>query len=279
MLKSKNLLMAAAIGLPIEQIKNFVSSFRKVNHHDTFIVLVDQNTRNNSYEQFADNGVETIVCDASRYWTSPINSRHYFYYDIIKGISEEYKNVLITDTRDLIFQSDPFKHCPDADHLFAFEEDSNCGIGHEGHNRAWIRNIYGQQRVDELSNKPILNGGALMGSKKSLTEMLRLLTEETSKVDPQIASWSILDQPIINHICYSDLSRDLPLSIKKNGEVMGNVGLSLVHKWASDKITLDLKTNLVSVNGMIPSILHQWDRNPVLSYLFDKTYSLDPSKM
>lgn len=272
MINAENLLIAAAIGLPISSLKNFIVSFRKVNQKDRFIILVDQATKDASYGKFLDYCAEIIVCDPSTYNTSPINSRHFFYYDIIKNLPK-YKNILISDSRDIIFQSDPFLHCPDYPHIFAFEEDSNCGLAHEGNNRTWMATIYGQERLEQLTTKPILCGGALMGSSDCLVEMLRLMNEEMRKIDPGMFSWIIADQPVLNEICYSELSKHLPLSIKKNGEILGNLCLSLVHDYAYDAVELNIKTKQVKVNRHIPSMVHQYDRNPMLLEMYNNLYT------
>lgn len=271
MLNAKNLLIAAAIGLPASAIKNFIVSFRKVNTKDKFIVLVDEQTKRDSYEVFLNNFVEVIVCDAKKYNTSPINSRHLFYYDLIQQLPE-YKNVLVSDTRDLLFQSDPFSYCPDEPHLFAFEEDSNCPLMHEINNRNWIRTIYGEKRLEQIGNNPILCGGAMLGSRKEMLKLLYLMAKEMLNIDPNVFSWTVADQPVLNHICYSELAKDLNLSIKKNGDVMVNLCVSLVHNHDSDQINLDIKTNLISVNGKVPSIIHQYDRSETLVELYDRIY-------
>lgn len=271
MLNAKNLLIAAAIGLPVTSIKNFIVSFRKVNTKDRFIVLVDEQTKQDSHEVFLNNFVEVIVCDTKKYNTSPINSRHLFYYELINQLPE-YKNILVSDTRDLLFQSDPFIHCHDTPHVFAFEEDSNCPLMHEINNRNWIRTIYGEKRLEEIGNKPILCGGAILGSRDEVLKMLHLMAKEMLSIEPSVFSWTVADQPVLNHICYSNLSKGLNLFIKKNGDVMVNLCVSLVHNHDSDQINLDIKTNLINVNGNIPSIVHQYDRSQTLIELYDRIY-------
>lgn len=272
MLNADNLLIAAAIGLPASSLKNFIVSFRKVNPKDRFIMLIDQATKDASYGHFLDYCAEVIVCDQTKYNTSPINSRHFFYYDIIRTLPK-YKNILVSDTRDIVFQSDPFLHCPNYEHLFAFEEDSNCGLAHEGHNRTWMSTIYGQERIDQLTTTPIVCGGAVMGSSDCVIEMLRLMTEEMSKINPALFQWIVADQPVLNQICYSELSKNLPLSIKKNGEILGNLCLSLVHDYAHDAVELNVKTRKVKVNGYTPSMIHQYDRSPILTDIYNGMYA------
>lgn len=273
MLNAKNLLIAAAIGLPIESIKHFIVSFRKVNQEDTFVVLVDENTKNNSDELFLKYFVDAVVCDPKKYNTSPINSRHFFYLDYIAH-HPEYKNVLISDSRDLVFQKNPFSDCLDSEHIFAFEEDPNFGLIHEGNNRGWIRNIYGEQRMQELAQKPILCCGALLGSRNAMLDMLKIMCKEMLQINPDLFSWTVADQPVLNHICYSNLSQNLPLTIKKNGEVVGNLCLCLVLLGASNKIHLDILSNIVYVDGKIPSIVHQYDRSLTLSSVYDRIHTL-----
>lgn len=260
----KNLLMSAAIGLSINDIKNFIVSFRSVNTKDDFIVLVDEQTKNASYDLFIKHFVHPIACDKEQFKTSPINSRHFFYLNYLKTNQLDYKNVLVTDTRDFMFQLDPFSFCPEEEHVFVFEEDSNFKLMYESTNRFWLKSIYGEERVKELDLRNIVSGGAILGTRQQTTKMLEILCHEMSIIDRNYFETDIADQPVLNHICYSELVKTLPLQIKKNGDIGANIGLSLTREYAKDLVYLDVMTKKIIVNGMTPAMVHQYDRNPIL---------------
>lgn len=273
MTNSKNLLMAGAVGLSADQIKNFICSFRKVNPVDTFVVLVDEKTRDSSRDFFFNHRVDAIVCDASKYKTSPINSRHFFYLDLLKEFAD-YRNILLTDTRDLVFQTNPFDHCPqNEEYLFVFQEDKNISLAFEVNNRIWLERIYGFDIVEKLKYKPILCGGAFFGSRNAMLHLLTLMKYEMEKIPSELFEWTVGDQPVLNYICYLNKNDELPLTIKENGDIMANLCVSLIVPSATDSIQLDLAKNLVLVNGKIPSMIHQYDRNVLLKQLYDSMYT------
>lgn len=265
--------MAAAIGLGVDQLKNFIQSFRAVNPVDTFVVLVDQKTKIAAREFFFNHRVDAIACDASKYKTSPINSRHFFYLDLLQKFSD-YKNVLLTDTRDLVFQTNPFDHCPNnEEYLFVFEEDKNISLAFEVNNRIWLERIYGLDVIEKLKYKPILCGGAFFGSRTAILHLLTLMKYEMEKMPAELFEYTVADQPVLNYICYLNKSHDLPLYIKENGNIMGNLCVSLVVPSSTDSVHLDLVKKQVIINGKIPSIIHQYDRSPALKAMYDSMYA------
>ena len=272
MIKSHNLLMAAAIGLSADKIKNFICSFRAVNPKDTFVVLVDEKTRVESREFFLNHRVDAIACDPSKYKTSPINSRHFFYLELLDQFPN-YKNILLSDTRDLVFQTNPFDHCPtDEEYFFAFEEDKNISLTFEVNNRIWLDTIYGAEVTESLKYKPILCGGAFFGSRSSMMLFLTELKNQMLSIPPNTFEWVVADQPALNYICYIKKPPGLPISIKENGDIMGNLCVSLVVPASTDTVHLDLISKKIIVNGKIPSMVHQYDRSPLLQNFYDSMY-------
>ena len=145
MIGSKNLVMGTAVGYNISQVKNFVLSFRKFNMTDSIIMLVDKLTQDNLQEFFNSYYVTPVLFDAAAYATPCNNSRYTKYLEILVN-NPQYKNVLISDTRDVVFQMNPFTDLPE-DYLYCFEEDSNVSLWFEGCNRGWLIQIYGTEKA------------------------------------------------------------------------------------------------------------------------------------
>ena len=271
MIGSKNLVMGTSIGYNISQVKNFVLSFRKFNMTDSIIMLVDKQTQDNLREFFNSYYVTSVLFDAAAYATPCNNSRYTKYLDILVN-NPQYKNVLISDTRDVVFQMNPFTDLPE-DYLYCFEEDSNVSLWFEGNNRTWLIQIYGPERAEQLQNSRVMCSGTIFGSYDRMTKLVEAMVAQISYIHQELSSWQIVDQGVFNNICYSDLAEKLNITHKKNGDIVTTLCMSL-STIGLDVVQLNLQTNTLTVNGMTPKIIHQYDRNVILTDLYDKMYKI-----
>jgi hypothetical protein len=269
-LMAKNLLLGAACGYGVSAIKNFVLSFRKHNQKDDIVLIVDSATRP-SVEQFLENHqVKIEMFEPTSCATGVNNSRYFKYLEYISSVSQ-YENVFISDTRDVIFQSDPFDNSFPSEYIYLFAEDGNVGIYDEGNNRTWVRQIYGQEMLDKLSNKNIICSGTILGERKNLTALLQKMVSNILGLDPSVSGWIIADQAILNYLFYSGSLSNLPIYLKQNGDIVTTLCMSM-SPLGTDKVVLDLRTNQLTVNGNTPSVIHQYDRSAHLSVLYNRMY-------
>ena len=186
-------------------------------------------------------------------------SRHFLYTEFLDA-NPTFNNVMLSDTRDVIFQKDPFDF-PIHDSLCCFLEDPKTTIATEKHNASWIQRAFGNEVLQRIGNNPISCAGITIGSSQAIYKytslMCSILLENKVRA---IAGITGLDQGIHNYAIRSGLLGDnLALFDNENGPVM-TMGLM-----KRSQISIDESTGFVlNADGSVCNTLHQYDRHPDL---------------
>ena len=186
-------------------------------------------------------------------------SRHFLYTAFLEKEST-FSKVMLSDTRDVVFQRDPFDFVINDD-LCCFLEDPKTTIAGEKHNAGWIRRAFGEDILNHIGNNTISCAGITMGSASAIleytSEMCRILL--TPKVRA-IAGITGLDQGIHNYSIRMNLFGDrLHLYENMRGPVMT---MGLMNK---DSLRQHPDHGLLlNEDGTICHTIHQYDRHPDL---------------
>jgi hypothetical protein len=267
---TKNVVVGMAINYDVDHVKNFVLSFRKFNQTDDVVLFVNTNRSDQFNEFLKNNNIKTATFETYNVADTGMNNARFFKY--LEYLSDvEYNHVLISDVRDLVFQSNPFENLP-TEFLYLFEEDRGIRIGKCIYNAYWMNCAYDNTVLGELFWNPILCAGTILGSHVEIVKFLKIFKQELLDIKnhryDMYRSVNI-DQSILNYIAYKN-TQDLKLEIKLNGDIVGTVGLTITRKEATDLIT---HTNdSVSINGFFPAIVHQYDRHEELVKFYSTKY-------
>jgi beta-1,4-mannosyl-glycoprotein beta-1,4-N-acetylglucosaminyltransferase len=256
----KDLVLGSAINIDLNSIMTFIRSLRKYNKECSISIIVENNIDEVKKSSIKKEGVNLIFTSISTFLESPINNIRYLkFFEFIKDHENEYKNVLISDVRDVYFQNDPFKGLEKNSIFFAEEDESKTIKDDDRFNSRWIRQTYGDIILEDLNNEKITCCGTVIGSYRNISAYLEFMTNEIIRFYKEKNPFfnDMLDTAIHTYIYYK--RRDLleNPSMKNNGDLFGTVGITV--KEFPDKITI--KNNLIEVNGKIPSIIHQYDRS------------------
>jgi len=264
----KNLVLGTATGYGIEQIQNFVKSFRKYNQTAEVVLLVKADRPQELDDFLIKYNIKTAVFETHELATVGIMNVRYFKY--LEFLSDnQYDDCLTTDVRDLVFQSDPFEATPTEQFLWTFEEDASTTIGTCLFNNHWISLGYGRDALDRLKDYPIVCAGTIMGSRDRMIALLKQFRSEILAIRDtrfDVLYTHGIDQGIINYI-----TRTTNLTTKPNGDVIGTIGHSITNKMAVDIISK--QQDHITVNGAIPVVIHQYDRSPDLTRFYDSLYA------
>lgn len=260
----KNLLLGTAINYGVDKVRNFVISFRKHNSKDDIFLLISPDREAELAQFFKDYRVTGVLFNPVDN-INPCNTRLVKYRSIIQD-SWMYDAFFISDVRDVVFQADPFKDITE-NFLYCFQEDSGGTIGNEEFNSFWIRNIYGQERLEELQNSSIVCAGTIMGSRLRLIDLYTVMIEdlEAMAMDAMIYG---MDQGIINNICHSPFASIIPIILKKNGDIVATLGITLDKKLGKDVLSIDENSGTIKINDLVPAAIHQYDRSEVLKKFY-----------
>lgn len=167
---------------------------------------------------------------------------------IIKVWLEKYGNFnteyLLCDTRDIIFQCDPFQW-DYAEGMYIGEECED-EIRKSGSNYKWI-SVYTNSSF--LFNKRILNSGIIYGDYKSINTFLDELILFMSHNHPEN-----VDQGAVIYIIYTYTKWKFPITIFTSG-----FGPFRSINRIIDKVKI-INSTLYNEDYTIPCIVHQYDR-------------------
>jgi hypothetical protein len=204
-------------------------------------------------------------------------NRYMLYWDILDQL-QGVERVLLSDVRDVFFQSNPFDETW-GEGLNVSLEDGRGSIGAgefgitdtkydhttasgvklRGVNASWIRKTYGERMVERIASKPICCAGVTFGSKSAVMRYLSKMVTEIARLTPVINEGMGYDQGIHNVLLHSGALD--PVTIHANGD--GPV--YTVHSVPEHELPLDSENRLVRRDGKPVAIIHQYDRSPRLN--------------
>jgi hypothetical protein len=172
---------------------NFFNTLR--NYYSGDIVVV---TNENNLSLKVDNKfitsvkINNILCD-----------RHFVFWDFLKN--RKYDNVLIADSRDIIFQDNPFNYL---NHKMMLTEE---GFLHQDsafncEEQFFVKKTVGLFDSDFL-NQPVVNGGVIIGESSCVKDFCFLIWSNCLRYP------GVTDQAVINHlISYLKTDKDYHIS-------------------------------------------------------------------
>jgi hypothetical protein len=188
--------------------------------------------------------------------------RYHFYNEYLNTRADEYEYVMLSDSRDVIFQRDiseyPFD--PRVDLFFAEEEKliKDCGI-----NSGWILDLFGSETLEELKNNVVLCSGTTVGRTYAITRYLAMMANYVTNVEDQFhhrfGYLGGIDQGIHNYIYYKNLLPELTIKTMHNNE---NLFYTIGHVANDDKNRqfFNDESQFINTDGQLCYCIHQFDR-------------------
>ena len=279
MLQTTNVVIGTAIGYTTDEIKNFVLSFREHNHTADMVMFLDRTSLEQSRNFLTTFNVTPLLFETLGYFhmftprNVAFNSRFIRNYEFLYT-STQYKHVLLSDTRDVVFQRDPFLDLPE-EFLYFFTEDTHVSIGQNAYNTEWMMRDYGEEVFNAIKDMPIICSGTIFGSRNHILNYLNcLLNEMLIMANNRSPETMVVDQTITTYLAHLYPYEQLQRTVKISGDIVGTIGVSssqAEHDNPRDEIVFDM--GKIFVNGMLPAIIHQYDRNKFLMDYFNIRYS------
>lgn len=177
--------------------------------------------------------------------------RFIFYYEFLQSRRGQYRNVLLTDCRDVYLQRDPFSenlgpgiHC--------FSEARTQMIGTCPANRRMVLNAFGPEVLAEIATAPVSCAGTTFGDEEGILNYLRAMIESLCL---GLKMTNSNDQGVHNVLIHRHL---LP-SVHLHDNYSSSVFTAGCEK-ASD-IILNDRDEVVRPDGAVYPVLHQLDRH------------------
>jgi hypothetical protein len=181
-------------------------------------------------------------------------ARYFFYVSYLQECGADYTHVMLTDTRDVLFQNDPFAfELPDG--LSVFMEDRSRNLGSSEHNARGLLRSFGRPVLRELSDKPIACAGTTIGTTAAIREYLsrvtRLLCAKRER--------KTIDQAVHNFLVHKEPPANLHSFENFSGPVltMGNIDPA--------RLQFNECCQIINPDRCVINTLHQYDRHPELA--------------
>jgi len=251
---SKNLVLTAAIGYRFDQLEFFIKSLRNF-YNDSITFLVGHNDIELEKE------LKKFNCEIIK---TKINKkeiqfkRYKIFLDYLSN--KNFNNVLLCDSRDIYFQSNPFDFNYDGKINFFLEDHliKNCPF-----NSNWIIKTFGKTEYKKISENIILCSGTVLGQNKNIKEYLELITKNiaifkykkklkyflTLRPDPEGRG---CDQGHANYLVHNSKINNFYLYSNSKGPIATVYYLK--------KIVFDRNSNLINESGKPYLLVHQYDK-------------------
>lgn len=258
----KNLVMGSASGYDWTTLEPFVTSFVR-NCPSAELVLFVNDISNFTRDRLTSCG--GVKLEPFKIFTIPISDRWNNFLDYLEAHGDEYEQVLITDTRDMIFQGDVFEPFKTHSNYIGYttEDDDIRGskVGVDLNYR-WLIKYFNKQEADKLADKQIICCGTVIGTVNEMKIFLRTMIKYDSR------GGHGCDQVAQQYFTYNGL---LPIENlieidTYSGEILTTY---LFHKTHPVETRGD---KILRGDGGVPAVVHQYDRQPSLIRLVDNVY-------
>lgn len=256
----KNLVMGVAKGYDWNALEPFVISFKRNCPGADLVLFVDDIsdfTRDRLIS--CGGGVENIPADYKDVLI--IHTRWKLFANFLDAHGD-CEQVLVTDTRDVIFQGDVFERFNGYSNYlgYATEEGSILPAGKPPIDYIWIKSRFGKDEADKLANKPAICCGTVIGTVNEMKTFC-LKMWDFLKTD---TVWGH-EQASMNYFVYENM-----LPIENIIELDGQTG-AIFTMALSEKISVK-DDHILRGDGGVPAVVHQYDRHANLVHLVDRIY-------
>ena len=291
---AKSLIIGGASNYTWDQLKYWVNSIRKSGFQGD-VVLVATNISKETMDKLTENGVLLSIYGEKQpdgsykaYGNGAPHVERFFYiWNHLKSC-HKYDNVIMTDTRDVIFQSDPVKWLEDnlIAHFMVCSSEGLCYKDEPWGNQNLLQ-AFGPFFHNMIKDKMIFNVGTIAGDHKYvegfiLTLFQMCINRPIPIVDQAVFNFMVNTQPYTNDIMFTNnldaWAIQLGTTIEAVKAGKGDLGMifekdpALYQSMYKDNQPVIEDGIVKSINGESYAIVHQYDRVPSLKEQIEKLY-------
>lgn len=297
----KDIIIGVVDNYDWDKIKYWANSIKKsgFDGHKAVIVfnMDDKTVKKLTEEEFMSMGVTPYVEGKGFSYDSNGRSimvdRFFYIYNFLRMLDSSFDRVIITDVRDVVFQSNPTEWLDEH-----FLPQYNLVVGGENLNyedEPWGRNnlqkSFGDYFYDTLKEQQIICAGVLAGTLEDIKDLCLNIWLITHRMNPHVEGGGGPDQAALNILLdmvvhryttlYTDATKGWvvhagtsPDAIRAGSGGIGeaylrdpNIKLPFVNN-----IEYSVKNDIVHANDKLLTIVHQWDRVPAWKKLIEEKY-------
>jgi hypothetical protein len=282
----KNLVLGLASGYEFTILRPLISTLKATEFQGDIVFFISNLSKStikslerenvqlvqykDSYPYFENDDTlqEYISPELNGKYLSPNSLRYVFYRAFLRKNALKYNWILHTDTRDVIFQKDPFLYYKEPG-LYCFLEDLSFRIKDNKYNSYWIKFGFGDEMFGQMANEPISCSGVTLGTTDAFLDYLDKMVDNIVRL-PNTGG---LDQGIHNYLIFTSQVEQLHLIKDDDGPVT-----TLTTFKPFDGIKFNNKGLLLNNHNQVLPIVHQYDRHMRLLWRFNKYAFFEKAK-
>ena len=264
---SKNLIIGGFTNYGINQLKPWVLSAKEVAGSND-VVLVYGNASKETLDWLVEQGVQVVPM--LQVQGIPIHVLRFLsIYDYLHNHQNEYRYVVTTDVKDVYFQKDPFVQIEEnqIELIVASEGLAYCDEPWGNEN---LMQTYGPYVYEQFKNNQILNVGTFGGEFEYVKDVIfHIFTNAINRPIP------IVDQAVFNVLMNTQPFLDIRYTTFDWAAELGTIMDPSKIQHFRPNLLCDEPTfedGLVKYQGKPYSIVHQYDRVPVLKKFVQEKY-------
>lgn len=190
-----------------------------------------------------------------RHFLDPNTRRFVEFFLAFGDTLRDYDQVLLSDLRDVVFQSDPFAQLEGYGIVYGLE-DPAVTIGSHWANSLWLARVAGEAARDVLAAERVSCVGVVLASGAVMADYLRLLVEALTRPGVDVANFHGADTGAHNLVVRRGHLPGVRFADFATGGILNMHGLRAEFiRWNRDGFLCDAR-------GATIPIVHQYDRHP-----------------
>jgi hypothetical protein len=261
---SRRLIVGSATKYRPDQMRPFVESLRDVGYGGDVIVMVYAwNWALKSYLR-RHRITPLTIWTTRRLHGAVACYRYQVYARLARELRQRYDEVMVTDTRDVVFQRHPFVDLTSpACHFYL--EHPTLTIGEEPTNLHWANMFLPAAQVPLIAKHRISCNGIVIGGMAAMADYLDRMAADLRAVPVALRRRGGSDASIHHRLVF--LPGGTPGVVMENNVHVATMGLE------SDTYVVGNDGVVRTTGGHTPAILHQYDRVPHVKLAIDARYS------
>jgi len=263
----RRLIVGAATRYRPEQMRPFVESLRAAGYGGDVVIMVHPwNWRLRSY--LRRHGVTPWPMWSTRRLHGPAATHRYeLYARLAREGLERYDEMMVTDTRDVLFQRHPFADLRSAACHFYIEHPT-LTIGEEPTNLRWAKQFLTAGEAAAVGRHRISCCGIVIGGIAAMNDYLARMTADLRAVPLALRKLGGADTSLHQRLVF--LPGGIAGVISENNVHVATMGLEPETYAVGDDGVVR------TADGHVPAIVHQYDRVPHVKAAVGKRYSVPP---
>lgn len=252
MSRKENLILTYASGPTVES-DTFWVFIKSAKFDNADIVILTHDMKINHRNLLSKLGIEIVDVPAGEMYYL-FRDRHLHFWNYLNEHGSNYNRVIVTDSRDVVFQSNPFDWKNEKNHFVTFMAE---GFKRSESGFACIEHFEFQRDVPqphlkENSDRWVCNAGVIFGTSRAIQDFEFLMFSVTMKTIGRCT-----DQAALNYLLHF-LERDPAYQISfPQAENLCLTGEGIKQGSVCPVVKDD---TVCAPNGLPYHIIHQWDR-------------------